>query len=193
MLVTGAAGSGKTTLKHRLFGKEPPSIRCSTALAEAAIRAISREIVGTDLTGWFKVTPDELMELLGGALKPGVPMEERKFMPGTSETGHKQPAQFSVPDHGKPSSVAYSTVDVSSVSSSKSTEAAVNVPTKISTSDTKQSKKDDISLSISPLTPSVASSHATTTSEAPVTVSSAKKDLVQLVEKSQGSKRFLEL
>ena len=84
MLVTGAAGSGKTTLKHRLFGKEPPSVRCSTALAEAAIRAVSREIVGTDLTGWFKVTTDELMELLGGALKAGVPMEERKSMPGKS-------------------------------------------------------------------------------------------------------------
>ena len=41
VLVTGAAGSGKTSLKHRLFGEEPPSLRCSTALAEAAIRAIS--------------------------------------------------------------------------------------------------------------------------------------------------------
>ena len=63
MLVTGAAGSGKTSLKYRLFGKELPTVRCSTALAEAAIRAISREIVGTDLTGWFKVTPDELMAI----------------------------------------------------------------------------------------------------------------------------------
>ena len=73
MLVTGAAGSGKTSLKYRLFGKELPSVRCSTAVAEAAIRAISREIVGTDLTGWFKVTPDELMAMLGGALKAGIP------------------------------------------------------------------------------------------------------------------------
>ena len=53
VLVTGAAGSGKTILKYRLFGEEPPSLRWSTALAEAAIRAISREIVGTDQTGWF--------------------------------------------------------------------------------------------------------------------------------------------
>ena len=53
VLVTGAAGSGKTTLKYRLFGEEPPSLRCSTALAEAAIRAISRQIVGTNITGWF--------------------------------------------------------------------------------------------------------------------------------------------
>ena len=76
MLVTGAAGSGKTTLKYRLFGEEPPSLRCSTALAEAAIRAISRQIIGTDLTGWFRVTSDELMEMLGGALKAGVPIKE---------------------------------------------------------------------------------------------------------------------
>ena len=74
VLVTGAAGSGKTSLKHRLFGKDPPSLRCSTALAEAAIRAISREIVGTDQTDWFRVTHDELMGMLGGALKAGVPM-----------------------------------------------------------------------------------------------------------------------
>ena len=191
MLVTGAAGSGKTTLKHRLFRKEPPSIRCSTALAEAAIRAISREIVGTDLTGWFKVTPDELMELLGGALKAGVPMEETKFIPWTSETGYKQPAQFSIPDHSGPSTVAYSTVGASSMPTS---EAAINIQTNISTGNSKQSKRDDVSVSSSPMPPAVASSHVTATSElAPVTVSSSKKDLVQLVEKSQGSKRFLEL
>ena len=53
VLVTGAAGSVKATLKHRLFGEEPPSLRCSTALAEAVIRAISHEIVGTDKTDWF--------------------------------------------------------------------------------------------------------------------------------------------
>ena len=64
-LVTGAAGStsGNTSLKDCLFGKELPSysVHCSTTLAEAAIRAISREIVGTGLTGWFRVTSDELI------------------------------------------------------------------------------------------------------------------------------------
>jgi len=58
------------------FWRKPPSIRCSTALAEAAIRAISRAIVGTDLTGWFRVTYGQLMEMLGGALKVGIPMEK---------------------------------------------------------------------------------------------------------------------
>ena len=195
MLVTGAAGSGKTTLKYRLFGKDPPSLQRSTALAEAAIRAISREIVGTDLTGWFKVTSDELMELLGGALKGGVPMEEGKLIPGTPEApDFKQPTEFSIPDHSTPSTVAYNTESTSSMPTSKTTEAAVNVPTKTSTGDSKQPKRDTVAPNRSPLPSSVASSNVSRTSEsAPITDSSAKKYLVQLVEKSEGSKRFLEL
>ena len=195
MLVTGAAGSGKTTLKHRLFGKEPPSVRCSTALAEAAIRAISREIVGTDLTGWFKVTTDELMKLLGEALKSGVPMEERKLVPGTYKAAdHKQPAGFSIPDDSKPSSVPSSSVGIPSMPSAETTGAAVNVPTKSSSGDNKHPKRDDVFSGSSPLPPSLTFTNVTTTSElAPVTVSPAKKDLVKLVEKSQGSKRFFEL
>ena len=93
MLVTGAAGSGKTSLKHRLFGEEPPSLRCSTALAEAAIRAISREIVGTSVTGWFRVTYEELMGLLGGALKAGVPMEKSSSGGTTGVVAHKEPTK----------------------------------------------------------------------------------------------------
>ena len=80
VLVTEAAGSGKTTLKYCLFGKEPTSFHCSTALAEAAIQAISRVIVGTDQTGWFRVTPDELMGMLGEALKAGVPMDRSQTL-----------------------------------------------------------------------------------------------------------------
>ena len=182
-------------MKHRLFGKEPPSIRCSTALAEAAIRAVSREIVGTDRTGWVKVTSDELMELLGGALKAGVPMEEEKLITGTPEAaGHKQPADISISDHSKPSTVPYNTVSTSLMPTSKTTEAAVNRPTKIYTGDSKQPKRDDVSSSSSPLPPSVDSSNVTRPSESPpVTVSSSKQELVKLVEKSKGSKRFLEL
>ena len=95
VLVTGAAGSGKTCLKHRLLGEEPPSIRCSTALAEAPIRAISHEIVGTDKTGWFRVTYDELMEMLGGALKAGVPMERSRVLPSGMPEQHVD--SFSLP------------------------------------------------------------------------------------------------
>ena len=102
VLVTGAAGSGKTSLKYCLFGKELPSVCCSTALTEAAIRAISREIVGTNLTDCFQVTPDELMGMLSGALKAGVPVEERILPSGTPEAGfYKRLSKVSVTDDTK--------------------------------------------------------------------------------------------
>ena len=94
MLVTGAAGSGKTSLKHRLFGEELPSLRCNTSLAEAAIHAISQEIVGTSVTGWFHVTYKELMEMLGGALKAGIPMEKSPSGGTTGVVAHKEPAKL---------------------------------------------------------------------------------------------------
>ena len=163
MLVTGAAGSGKTTLKYRLFGEEPPSLRCSTALAEAAIRAISREIVGRDLTGWFRVTYEELMEMLGGALKAGVPMEKSTSGATTGVVSHKQ------------STRAYTT----------------------STHETKQPKiaaaPGPVSTSPDPSTEATAASLPESTSKVSAQVSSSKQVLVQLVEKSKGSKRFLEL
>ena len=160
VLVTGAAGSGKTSLKHRLFGEEPPSLRCSTALAEAAIRAISREIVGTNVTGWFRVTYEELMEMLGGALKAGVPMEESP----SGETGvvaHRQPTKASATHEPKQPKIATvpRPTDISPKSSTETTAASSHVPT----------------------------------SSVSTQVSSSKQELVQLVEKSQGSKRFLEL
>ena len=158
VLVTGAAGSGKTSLKHRLFGEDPPSLRCSTALAEAAIRAISREIVGTNVTGWFRVTYEELMEMLGGALKAGIPME--KSPSGvTGVVAHKQSTKAYTTHETKQPKIATAPVAVGS-SPKPSTEAtAAPLPT----------------------------------SDVSARVSSSKQELVQLVEKSQGSKRFLEL
>ena len=155
VLVTGAAGSGKTTLKHRLFGEEPPSLRCSTALAEAAIRAISREIVGTSVTGWFRVTYEELMEMLGGALKAGVPME-------------KSPPEVRV--H--------------------------NQPTTFTTHYSEQAKGATVPAGSSPK-PSTKTTAVyplvSNTQSRTAQVSPSKQELVQLVQKSQGSKRFLEL
>ena len=198
MLVTGAAGSGKTSLKYCLFGKELPSVRCSTALAEAAIRAISREIVGTDLTGWFKVTPDELMAMLGGALKAGVPMEENMLQSGTPETVfHKWPAKGSATDDSKMSTIANSTAKSPPKPTFETTEAAVHNKSSpnSTTDDSKPSKRDDLSVG-SPLLASdkssVAPQRAITTSFS-AQVSSAKGELVLLVEKTEGSKRFLEL
>ena len=195
MLVTGAAGSGKTSLKYRLFGKELPSVRCSTALAEAAIRAISREIVGTDLTGWFKVTPDELMAMLGGALKAGVPMEENMLQSGTSEAGfQKWPTKVLTTNDSKLTILAGSTEKSLPKPTLETAEAVVskNSTPNSATYDSKPSKSDDHSVgSLSDIS-FAAPQHVTTTSFS-AHVSSAKGELVQLVEKSQGSKRFLEL
>ena len=157
VLVTGAAGSGKTTLKHRLFGEDPPSLRCSTALAEAAIRAISREIVGTSITGWFRVTYEELMEMLGEALKAGVPMEKSTSgVTGVPIPLHEQPTKDFITCESKQPKVVNAPV---TSSQTESTAAPPQVPT------------SSVSAQVSP----------------------TKKDLVQLVEKCQGSKRFLEL
>ena len=145
MLVTGAAGSGKTSLKYRLFGKELPTVCCSTALAEDAIRAISHEMVGTDLTGWFKVTPDELMAMLGGALKACVPMEENMLQSGTHGAAiHEQPTNVSTTEENKLSIMADHPVDKSPKPTLKTAEAAVyKQPTKDSTTTTGYSKQSE--------------------------------------------------
>ena len=195
MLVTGAAGSGKTSLKYCLFGQELPTVRCSTALAEAAIRAISREIVGTDLTGWFKVTPDELMAMLGGALKAGVPMEENMLQSGTSEASfQKCPTKGSATDDSKMSTIANSTAKSPPKPTLETTEAAVHKKSSpnFTTDDSKPSKIDDLSVGSLLLASdklSVAPQHATTTSFS----AQAKGELVLLVEKTEGSKCFIEL
>ena len=81
VLTLGAAGSGKTSTKYRLLREEPPIDRCSTPLAEASIRAVSRALFGKDLkdlTGWIRIIPEKFMEMLADALTAGVPMEEKE-------------------------------------------------------------------------------------------------------------------
>ena len=78
VLTLGAASSGKTSTKYRLLRKEPPIDRCSTPLAEASIRAVSRALFGKDLTGWIWILPEKFMEMLPDALTAGVPMEEKE-------------------------------------------------------------------------------------------------------------------
>ena len=173
VLVTGAAGSGKTTLKYRLFGEEPPSLRCSTALAEAAVRAISRQIIGTDLTGWFRIKSDELMEMLGAALKAGVPMKELPSK-ALEAADYKKPGLFSR----------------LLVWKSKYQKRTGKQPKQVTE---KQHASIHSTVGSSPL-PSETSVASSQVSKTPISaVSYAKQDLVQLVEKSQGSKRFLEL
>ena len=194
MLVTGAAGSGKTTLKHRLFGKDPPSLRCSTALAEAAIRAISREIVGTDQTDWFRVTHDELMGMLGGALKAGVPMEELPSQTPELADYEITTKVLSI-DDSKESTKANVTVGCSPNSTFAITESVAHKEsTNVSHIDhSKQPEKHYGSSSSSALLSTETTAAFLTATSIPTQMSSSKRELVKLVERSHGSKRFLEL
>ena len=85
VLTLGAAGSGKTSTKYRLLREEPPIDRCSTPLAEASIRAVSRALFGKDLTGWIRILPEKFMEMLADALTAGVPMEEKEQLEALRE------------------------------------------------------------------------------------------------------------
>ena len=80
VVVSGSAGNGKTHTKYVLFNElgKLSLIRKSTPLFDDPIRALSRELVGTDETGceWFRVTYDELNEMLAQSIEEGVDMEE---------------------------------------------------------------------------------------------------------------------
>ena len=51
-LIIGAAGVGKTTIKHLLLGKEPPEKRVSTPLMENPVRAVSISKAGYHNGSW---------------------------------------------------------------------------------------------------------------------------------------------
>ena len=63
-LIIGAAGVGKTHLKHLLFGTDPPKQRVSTGLAENPVRAMSFSWVGVNVSedDWVMVQSDEDMK-----------------------------------------------------------------------------------------------------------------------------------
>ena len=75
-LILGAAGVGKTHLKHLLLQKDPPELRVSTGLADNPVRAISFSFAGVgrqEEDDWFVVEDDQaLMSILGGRIRGGV-------------------------------------------------------------------------------------------------------------------------
>ena len=77
-LILGAAGVGKTHLKHLLLKKDPPEQRVSTGLADNPVRAISFTLAGVgehEEDDWFVVEDDQaLMSVIGGTIKGGVSM-----------------------------------------------------------------------------------------------------------------------
>ena len=65
-LILGAAGVGKTHLKHLLLKKDPPGQRVSTGVADNPVRAISFSLAGVVQVGreehdWFVVEDDQVV------------------------------------------------------------------------------------------------------------------------------------
>ena len=75
-LMLGAAGVGKTHLKHLLLKKDPPEQRVSTGLADNPVRAISSTLAGVggqEEDDWFVLEGDQaLMSLIGQTIHDGV-------------------------------------------------------------------------------------------------------------------------
>ena len=74
-LILGAAGVGKTHLKHLLLKKDPPEQRVSTGLADNPVRAISFSLAGVfgqEEDDWFVVEDDQaLLRVVGGTIREG--------------------------------------------------------------------------------------------------------------------------
>ena len=79
-LILGAAGVGKTHLKHLLLNKDHPKQRVSTGLADNPVRAISFTLAGVggqEEDDWFVVEDDKaLMSVIGATIKGGVSMAQ---------------------------------------------------------------------------------------------------------------------
>ena len=70
-ILTGAAGSGKTHVKHLLFKKKPPVIRISTALLENPVRALSLTRIDANDDEWHEIDDDEQCRIIAAALNTG--------------------------------------------------------------------------------------------------------------------------
>ena len=74
-LILGAAGVGKTHLKHLLLKKDPPQQRVSTGLADNPVRAISFSLAGVSVQeedDWFVVEDDQaLLKVVGDTIRDG--------------------------------------------------------------------------------------------------------------------------
>ena len=121
-VLTGAAGSGKTHVKHLLFKKKPPMIRISTALMESPVRAVSLTRVNTDDDDWHEIDDDEQCRMIAAALNAvDIPTEtasestsqrlvqaqQPNSSAGLPSTGEQQSAeQATTVDHTSPPSTS---------------------------------------------------------------------------------------
>ena len=86
-ILSGAAGSGKSTLKRLLFGMIIPVLRQSTPLAEAPIRAISYVRVDATDVEWHVIDDEGQDRLIAGEMAAGVTPDDTPPSEPTPEPG----------------------------------------------------------------------------------------------------------
>ena len=76
-LIIGAAGVGKTTIKHLLLNRELPMRRESTGIMNHPVRAVSVSRIGVEQSSWFAVdNDDELMNMIADVVKDRIVPED---------------------------------------------------------------------------------------------------------------------
>ena len=97
-ILTGAAGSGKTHVKHLLFKKKPPVIRISTVLLESPVRALSLSRIDANDDEWHEIDDDEQCKLIAAALNTGdIPTETAAESMSQEIAKEQQPQSSDVP------------------------------------------------------------------------------------------------
>ena len=94
-ILTGAAGSGKTHVKHLLFKKKPPVIRISTALLESPVRALSLARIDANDDEWHEIDDDEQCRIIAAALNTGDIPTTTASEPASQEMAEEQQPQSS--------------------------------------------------------------------------------------------------
>ena len=95
-ILTGAAGSGKTHVKHLLFKKKPPVIRISTALLESPVRALSLARIDANDDEWHEIDDDEQCRIIAAALNTGdIPTTTASEPTSQEMAEEQQPSQSS--------------------------------------------------------------------------------------------------
>ena len=97
VLIIGAPGSGKTSLRYLLLGLPPPATRTSTPLATRAFRAVSMHRIKADGSGsmstWKKLDDDTYLRFIAEEVKvlelnPSRAARSRDLSIGTSQKQH---------------------------------------------------------------------------------------------------------
>ena len=132
-LVIGAAGVGKTTIKHLLLGDKLPEKRVSTGVVEKPIRAVSISKAGRCNGSWVKVgSDDELMKMIAEAIKSGKVLKRNNIPGGSFAVGlpndNENNDDSSVPGTEQHQDIGSSQVEPEATSESIHTEfvAAIN-------------------------------------------------------------------